>query len=843
MNRIQLTIDGKTITVDAGTTILAAARAADIYIPSLCSHPDMPPAKKTTPATWVFQGDRQIRNHRPGEPVGGCGLCVVQVAGMADLVAACATEAAEGMVVETANDRVRARRRENLIPILARHRHACLTCAQQEGCSRSQCSSNVPESERCCSRFGHCELQDVVNHVGISDDTPQWRPTDLPVLADGPLFNRDYNLCIGCLRCVRACGDLRGVGALGFVWDADGAMQVGMVAMGPADAGCRFCTACVAVCPTGALTDKALRSGKKEGDLVPCRAACPVNLDVPGYLRLIAQGRPEAAHAVIREKVPFPGILGRICIHPCEDACRRGEVNDAVAICALKRFASEADLPHPTEVARVKPDTGKQVAVVGAGPAGLTAAFYLRKQGHAVTVYDRAGEAGGMLRYGIPRYRLPAAVLEREIEAVWSLGVKFVPNHILGRDISLARLRQNGARAVFLAVGAPGSRRIPLTGADLPDVLRGVDFLRESASAAAIDLKENVVVIGGGNVAVDVAMTALRRGAANVFIACLESEAEMPAGRREIDTARAEGIRILPSVGPERVVVENGRVTGLDLVSCTCVFDGKGNFCPRFDESSRECLLVDQIILAVGQQTELSFIAGQDPIRVKNGLIVVDEHSLQTGMPGIYAGGDVAAMPGAVIHAVAAGRRAAESIDRALGGSGDIGETFFDRPAPAARLGNTPGFSDWPRETMPVRSPQTRRADFGEIAIGLGADQARREAQRCLQCDLRLAIGCNPRPPVHLLAFDATNASAAPAAEGVYQLLDGERNIISIKGTDNLRLSLLAALEDNSTASFFEFEEDKMFSTRESELIQKYLQEHGRMPGGGEDELDDLYGF
>jgi hypothetical protein len=282
-------------------------------------------------------------------------------------------------------------------------------------------------------------------------------------------------------------------------------------------------------------------------------------------------------------------------------------------------------------------------------------------------------------------------------------------------------------------------------------------------------------------------------------------------------------------------------VTGLDLVRCTCVFDEKGNFCPRFDESSRECLLVEQIILAIGQQTELSFISAQDPIRVENGLIVVDEQSLQTGMPGVYAGGDVVALPGAVIHAVAAGRRAAESIDRALGGSGDIGETLFDRPAPAARLGKAPGFCDWPRETMPVRSPQTRRADFSEIAIGLGADQARREAERCLQCDLRLAIGCNPRPPVHLLPLDAATASAAPAAEGVYQLLDGERNIISIKGTDNLRRSLLAALEENLTARYFEIEEDKMFSKRESELIQKYLQAHGRMPGGGEDELDDLF--
>jgi predicted molibdopterin-dependent oxidoreductase YjgC len=232
------------------------------------------------------------------------------------------------MVVTTNNDRIKSKRQENLIPILTRHRHACLTCAQQEGCPRTQCSSNVPENERCCSQFGHCELQTVANYVGISDATPKWVPTDYPVISEQPLFERDYNLCIGCTRCVRACRDLREIEAIGFVYDANGFVQVGTMTPTLEESGCKFCTACVEVCPTGTLVDKSVRAGKKEADLVPCKEACPAHIDVPAYLRLIAQGKQDEANAVVREKVPFPGILGRVCIHPCEEACRRAEVNE-----------------------------------------------------------------------------------------------------------------------------------------------------------------------------------------------------------------------------------------------------------------------------------------------------------------------------------------------------------------------------------------------------------------------------------------------------------------------------------------------------------------------------------
>jgi hypothetical protein len=278
----------------------------------------------------------------------------------------------------------------------------------------------------------------------------------------------------------------------------------------------------------------------------------------------------------------------------------------------------------------------------------------------------------------------------------------------------------------------------------------------------------------------------------------------------------------------------------MDLVECICVFDDSGNFCPEFSEK-KECILVDQVIMAVGQAVDLAFIEETGEIKIGKGLIVVNQESLETGMSGVYAGGDAVNSPGAIIHAIAAGRLAAESIDRALGGSGVIDEALFPRANPDPHIGRDDGFAGWPREIVPELDTKVRVRNFDEIVTGFNAEQAVKEAKRCLQCDLRLLIGCNPAPPAHWLPFDKEHVNQVPETEGVFQLLDGDHQILSIKGTANLRQDLLETLEEYETATFFEFEEDKMFTRRESELIQKYLQEHGEMPGSGGGDLDDLF--
>ena len=841
MNTVKLTVNEQVIEVPAGITLSEAARSAAIYIPALCSHPDLPPAKTTEPTELVYHGERAFRNCASEEGGKACGLCLVSVDGDSDLIESCCTKVENGMVVITESDAIKAKRQQNLIPILARHRHACLTCAQQEGCSQTQCSMGVPENERCCSLFGHCELQALANHVGISDATPKWIPTDFPVFNDDPLFTRDYNLCIGCTRCVRVCRELKGVDALGFNYDESGSVQIGTIKPTLEESGCKFCTACVEVCPTGALMDKAVRAGREEEDIVACKEACPVHADIPGYLRLIAEGKPDEANAVIREKMPFPGILGRVCIHPCEDACRRGGVNESISICALKRYAADGEQGLWKKRSLVKNDTGKRAAIVGAGPAGLTAAFYLRKQGHSVTVFEAQKKPGGMMRYGIPAYRLPREILDKEIEDILSLGIEFQPNQRLGVDFSLDELKQSGYDAVFLSVGAQSSYRVPLDGSDSPDVFWGIDFLRQFADGAHPHLKDKVVVIGGGDVAIDVAQTAVRCGAKDVTMVCLESRNEMPAHVWEIESALAEGVTLLPSWGPHKILSREGGGHSIELIECTSAFDAQGNFSPTYSETYKT-IETDQVIMAVGQTTDLSFLKNGNSVSVKNGLLVVDQNTLETSMMNVYAGGDAADTTGAaIVDAIAAGRKAASSIDRALGGSGEIDEVLYPRNTPTHYLGRHEGFASWLREAVPELGIDARKQGFSEVSLGYEDEQAVREATRCLQCDLRLYIGCNPSPPAHWLALNEENIGQVPETEGVFQLFDSDNHVLAIKGTANLRQLLSQEATENQRAVRFRFDEDRMYSQRESELIQQYLREHGEMPGGGDSELDDLF--
>jgi len=314
----------------------------------------------------------------------------------------------------------------------------------------------------------------------------------------------------------------------------------------------------------------------------------------------------------------------------------------------------------------------------------------------------------------------------------------------------------------------------------------------------------------------------------------------MPADEWEVEMAMAEGIRLLTSWAPHKVLSRDGKVTGIEVVQCSTALDDEGRTCLVYGDV-KDKIDADQVIMAVGQSTDLSFLEDDGSISVEIGLIVVDQISLATGMEGVFAGGDVVELPGSIIHAIVAGRNAASSIDKALGGTGDIEEVLFEREKPGQYLGRDQDFAQWRRERPPELELGAGCEGFEEVCQAYGDEQAMKEARRCLQCDLRLHMGGNPLPPEKILAFNKENVDRVPVSEGVFQLYDEDHNIVAIRGTANLREDLLQALEENTNVSRFDFEEDKMYSKRESELIQQYLQEHGEMPGGGDSDLDDLF--
>ena len=473
----------------------------------------------------------------------------------------------------------------------------------------------------------------------------------------------------------------------------------------------------------------------------PCKMKCPAKVNVQGYVQLIKKKEYLKAVELIRQRNPLSAICGRICTHPCESECMRGKADDPIAIRLLKRFASDKEmemLAAGTLVlpeARTPPPDAKKVAIVGGGPAGLSAAHDLADAGFAVTVYEAMPAAGGMLRYGIPEYRLPKKVLDHEIEIIRRKGVKFAYNCRIGQEVTLQTLRTEND-AVFISAGAQKSRKLRVEGEDKNGVLHGVEFLREAASSAKPAVKDRVLVIGGGNVAVDVARTALRLGAKHVEMICLEQRREMPAYKEEIEATLAENITIRDGWGPRRIL-GNGSVTGIELKRCTRVFDEQKRFSPAFDETDLATVEADQIIVAIGQMVDEQLVAH---INVQNerGCFKADPVTGQTSVPGIFAGGDNATGPASVIDAVAAGKRVAESIDRFLKGKDLSGGRFEEslRPIPQAFL---PTLDKVERKLRPKPvelAPDSRLKNFEEVEKGLTEEQALAEAERCLNCAL-----------------------------------------------------------------------------------------------------------
>ena len=483
------------------------------------------------------------------------------------------------------------------------------------------------------------------------------------------------------------------------------------------------------------------RVWKEPAEEAPCRQACPAGIDVPRYVRCIAEGKYDQALAVIQERIPFPSVCGRVCFHPCEAKCRLGEVGGVegpVAIRALKRFASEHGSIKGKSRA-VKP-TGKKVAVVGAGPAGLTAAYYLARLGHAVTVFEALPEAGGMMRIGIPTYRLPREVLDAEIEAIKAAGVDIRTN---SKVKSVDDLRQQGYDAVFVAVGAHKGSKIGAEGEDSPGVIDSISFLAGANAGKQFKTGGKVAVIGGGNSAVDAARVARRLGAKEVTIVYRRSRAEMPAQQAEVDEALAEGVAIRFLAAPTRIVPA-GKGLLLECIGMRLgAPDESGRPAPEPVPGTEFSLQVDTVISAIGQVPDVpsDFMMR----KTDSGLLEASQDTLATRATGIFAGGDAVTGPASVIAAIAAGRKAAAAIDKYLGGKGKIDQTLA-KPEKEVR----PLMASVPGERRPIASlPVAERlGGFTEVELSLSEQAAVDEASRCLGCDLAIVadptkcVGC-----------------------------------------------------------------------------------------------------
>ncbi len=523
--------------------------------------------------------------------------------------------------------------------------------------------------------------------------------------------------------------------------------------------------------------------------MVKCQHACPVGTNACGYVTAVGEGRYEDAYRIARATNPFASICGRVCGAPCEANCRRGDVDEPVSIRALKRFVTDKFGPETGDFRihreacdqRMLPSNRgdyERVAVIGAGVSGLTVAHDLTQVGYKVTVLEAGPEPGGMLMVGVPVFRLPRDLVKQEIQAILSLGVDLRCNMRLGRDFTIADLRREGYKAIFLGIGLPKGRKLSLPGSERAMVYDGMDFLRAFNEGQPLTLGRRIVVIGGGNVAYDVARSAVRPAGAvtrreaiadmergeqvaydvarsalrmssdkEVHVVCLEKREEMPADQVEVIEGEEEGIKLHSSRGPKAIFGDNGTVTGLRTVRCASVFDSAGRFNPSFDETDVEDIAADTVIFAIGQSSDLSFLKPEDGVDIDRGLIKVDRETYQTSAPDVFACGDIAHGPRLFIDAIASAQIAARSMHDFLRGTRtDMAVRSHWAPAVYTMA---EGWERLPRANPPVLDAVQRAASLDIIEEPFSQTDAHRQASRCLRCnintvfDTSTCIGCN----------------------------------------------------------------------------------------------------